>query len=1052
MWLVRIALKRPYTFVVVALLILVFGGASSINTRKDVFPDINVPVISVIWSYTGLTAKDVENSITTYSEIAMSTTVNGIERIESQTLNGTALIRVYLYPDADVAAALSMITSVSQAILHLMPPHIYPPIILQYTPSSVPIVQMILSSETMPEQDLYDYTNIRLRNKIFEIQGIALPHPFGGKLRELMIDVDPEALQARGLSARDVNNAVLRQSLIVPGGDTRIGSIDYVVDTNTNPLLPEEFNNIPITTINDSVIYLRDVAFAHAGFPPQINIVRDQGKRGCLQTVIKNGQTSIPQIIDQLKEMMPELRAAAPKGVEMNLLFDQSVFVNAAVKNVVVEGLLAALLTGVCMLLFLGSWRSTVVVLVSIPLSVLASIIMISLLGYSLDLMTLGGLALSIGILVDNATVTLENIHRHIEFGKPLKESILDGSQEIAIPSFVSTLAICIVFLPVALLVGPSKFLFVPFAYSVVFAIGISYVLSRTLVPVMVAYLLKNEHHKEKSDSLMDRFYARFEKGFEAFRRRYDKALHAALDRRPLVCTIFALVFCSSLLPVPMIGIDFFPRVDAHQLRLHVKAPTGTRVEVTEEIFGSVEEEIKKVIPPGEISMMIDNIGINPNYYNMAYGDNATIGSWDGEILIALDAEKQTKSTFEYMDDLRIDLKKRFPDYTFFFQPADLISQILNFGLPTPIDVHIVGHDPGNLEIARQLVDEISHVPGAADVHMHQDVAAPELFLNIDRTLLAQLGLTQSDVMNDILISYSDSTVVTPNYWLDRTTKMPYPIAIQMPKYRVENVDDLMNMPISSPLTKRSALLSNVAKLERRTTPAVINHSDIQPVYDIYANVQGSSLGKVAGKIQKILDKYKPKLAPGNSLRMEGMVSDMQTAYMRLGIGFVCAIVLIYFILVINFQSWLDPSIIIMALLGAIAGIIWILFLTGTSFSVPSLMGAIVSMGVATANSILVVSFANHQLLEGKSSRDASHASGSIRLRPVLMTALAMILGMIPMALGLGEGGEQNAPLGRAVIGGLILATFTTLFFVPVVFSYFRKKPNLYLAEESEVR
>jgi multidrug efflux pump subunit AcrB len=877
-----------------------------------------------------------------------------------------------------------------------------------------------------------------------------LPHPFGGKVRELMVDVDPKALHALGLSPRDVNQAIFDQSLIIPTGDAKIGTIDYVVNANANPLLPEDYNQIPIKTINGSVVYLRDVGRAHSGFPPQINIVRNMGKRGCLQTIIKNGTTSIPQITDELKAMMPELRAAAPPGMNINLLFDQSVFVDAAIKNVVTEGLLAALLTGLCMLLFLGSWRSTLIVLTSIPLSVLATIILLGMLGYSLDLMTLGGLALSIGILVDNATVTLENVHRHFELGKPLQEAIFDGLEEITIPSFVSTLAICVVFLPVTLLVGASKSLFVPFALSVVFAIGFSFLLSRTLVPVMIAYLLKKEHVADKPKTFLERFYTKFERGFDRFRERYQKMLRSSLKHRSLTCLLFGIIFLSSIFLVPFIGIDFFPRVDANQLRLHVKAPTGTRVEVTEEIFGSVEEAVKRVIPQGEISMMIDNIGVNPLPYNMAYGDNATIGHWDGEILIALNPKKKKKSTFEYMKELRPYLKKRFPDCIFYFQPADLISQILNFGLPTPIDVRIVGRDKNNLQLALELVEKISHVPGAVDVHLHQDVATPELFLNIDRTLLAQLGLTQKDIMNDILISFSDSTVVSRNYWLDRTMGVPYSIAVQAPKYRFNTIEELLNMPISSPFTPRASLLSNLAILERKTTPAVINHVNIQPAYDVFANIEGLSLGKVAGPIQKILDEYKLKLAPGNKLQLRGMVSDMNLAYTKLGIGFLCAIILIYFILVINFQSWLDPFIIVMALLGAISGILWLLYLTHTSFSVPSLMGAIVAMGVATANSILVVTFANEQLLEGKSSEEASHMAGVIRLRPVVMTALAMVLGMLPMALGIGEGAEQNAPLGRAVIGGLIVATVTTLFFVPTVFSIFRKKPNIYLVKENQ--
>ena len=1046
MWFVRLSLRRPYTFVVIALLIFIFGSALTIQSPKDALPNINVPVISVIWSYEGLTASDIEKSVTTFSEISMSTTVNGIERIESQSLNGTAMIRVYLYPDADVAAAIAEITAVSQAILHKIPAHIFPPFILLYTPSSVPIIQLVLSSDTMPEEDLYNYADVVMRDKVFEIRGITLPHPYGGKLRQMMVDIDPDALQARGLSPRDVDKAMLNQSLVLATGDARIGDIDYVVNANACPKDPEEYNNYPIATIDGVVIFLRDVAHAHNGFPPQVNSVHEMGKRGVLQTVLKNGNNSIPKIIDSLKELMPEIRASAPKNVKISLLFDQSVFVNAAVKNVAVEGLLAATLTGLLMFLFLGSWRSTIIVVISIPLAALGTIIIISLMGYSLNLMTLGGLALSTGILVDNATVTLENIHRHFNLGKPLRESILIGSQEIALPSFVSTMAICIVFLPVMLLVGPSRFLFIPFSLSVVFAIVISYFLSRTLVPVMVDYMLKHERD-EKKENLVERFHKKFEKGFERFRDGYGRLLGTCLKHRAITCTISILVFSSSFVLVPFIGIEFFPMVDANQLRLHVKAPTGTRIEVTEQIFAQVEKEITKLIPNHEINTIINDIGVNPNYYNMAYGDNATIGFWDGEILIALNPKK-SKSISEYMELLRRHLSQKFPQCTFFFQSADLISQTLNFGLPTPIDVQIVGNSHNNWELAQELLEKISHVPGAVDVHLHQEIASPELFLNFDRILLSQLKLTAKDIMNDILISFSNSSIVNPNYWLDPVTRLGYPITVQTPQYRISNLEALLNTPISSPSSKSSPLLRNLAKVERRITPAVINHVNIQPVFDVYANVHGISLGKVARNIQKVIDSLKPKLEPSNHIEIRGMVRDMQLAYTRLGIGFLCAVILIYFILVINFQSWLDPFIIIIALFGAIAGILWIFFLTNTSFSVPSLMGAIVSMGVATANSILLVSFANSQLLEGKPSLEASHTAGIIRLRPILMTALAMIFGMMPMALSLGVGGEQNAPLGKAVIGGLILATLTTLIFVPVIFSIFRKVPNAYLAEE----
>lgn len=1055
MWIVRLALRRPYTFVVVALLLMILGGWSIRQTRKDIFPDVNIPVVSVIWTYGGLSAEEFDQRITTYSEYALSGNVNDIERMESQTLNGLSVIRLYFHPNVEIQAAVAQATAVSQAILRRMPPSVQPPIILRYSANSVPIIQMLLSSEKLTEQELYDYGIFRIRQNISVIQGSTLPTPYGGKVRQVMIDLDPVALQARGLSPRDVNDAVNAQILTLPTGDVKIGNIDYHVNTNSTPDLIATMNDIPIKVVDGVVVYLRDIGFAHDGFVPQTNIVRNKGNRSVLLTILKNGPASTLSIIDQVKEKLPSIRAAAPEGMQIDLLFDQSIFVRAAIDSVLLAGFLAAVLTGMMILIFLGSWRSTLIVLVSIPLSILASIILLSWMGETLNVMTLGGLALAIGILVDDATVTIENIHRNMALGKPLRQAVLDGSYQIAIPAFVSTLSICIVFTPVILLVGPARFLFVPFALAVVFAISASYILSRTLVPVMIEHMLGSEMHlytgtdREPSNAF-ERYQAAFDKKFNKFRSHYNHLLNWCLYYRGTVLVCFALIFMSSLLLLPFIGEDFFPVVDAGQFRLHVKAASGTRLEVTEEIFGAVEEEIRKVIPPEDIALMLDNIGLVSVAYNLAFGDNATIGSYDGEILVSLN-EKRHASTPEYMARLREHLKKQFPTLTFYFQPADMTSQILNFGLPTPIDVRVIGYNKKeNLKIAQELVEKIAKVPGAVDVHLHQVVDAPELFIDADRTLLSRTGISQRELMNDVLISYSDSTVVTPNYWLDRQAGIPYLITVQTPKYRVNSFEEFLRMPIASPDTKESQLLSNLANVVRRNAVDVTNHYNVQPVYDIYANVQGRDLGGVAADIQKIVDEYQPKMAPGNTILIQGMVSNMTAAFNRLGIGFVFAIVLVYLLMVVNFQSWLDPFVIIMALPGAISGIIWMLFLTHTTFSVPSLMGTIMSIGVATANSILIVTFANLQLHEGKDSTLAMRAAGCTRLRPVLMTALAMIVGMIPMALGIGEGGEQNAPLGRAVIGGLMMATLTTLFFVPVVFTYLRTKPNPFLAAETE--
>jgi multidrug efflux pump subunit AcrB len=1048
MWIVELALRRPYTFVVIALLIAIMSSVFMFVTPKDIFPNINIPIISVIWQYTGLPAEEFAQRITTYSEYALFNNVNDIERIESQTVSGIGLIRLYFHPEADIPTAIAEATSISQAILKRMPPGILPPIILRYYVNTVPIVQMILSGESVSESQLYDYGNWRVRQALGTIPGATFLTPYGGVVRQLMVDVDSLALQSRGLSARDVNTAIQNQVLTTPLGDSRIGTYDYNVNMNNTPVEPDSFNDIPIKTIDQKIVFLRDVGFAHDGFAPQTNIVRRNGVGSVLMQILKNGAASTLDIVNQVKELLPTIRAAAPKGMDINLIFDQSIFVKNAIEGVVTEGVLAAGLTGILVLIFLGSWRSTLIVLISIPLSIMTSIIFLSLMGETLNIMTLGGLTLAIGILVDDATVAIENIHRNISAGKPLEQAILDGSYEVTIPAFVSTLSICIVFLPVALLVGPAKFLFTPLALAVVFAIIASYVLSRTLIPVMIKFILPPEMYLYTGggpQSALDRYHVKFSDRFHRFRDSYGSSLQWGLENRIIILIIFGLIFCSALFISPFIGEDFFPSVDAGQLRLHVKAASGTRIEVTAEIFSEVENEIKKVIHPNDIAMLIDNIGLNPVPYTLAFGDNATVGGFDGEILLSLKPERKY-STAEYMRRLREHLKDKFPNLLFFFQPADMVNQILNLGLPTPIDVKVSGYDySNNLKIANELVKKISHVPGAVDAHLHQVVDLPELFLEVDRMKLAIAGIDQSEVTNDILINFSDSTTLTPNFWLDKKSGIPYIIAVQNPKYRVNSVEGLMHIPISSPLTQESQLLCDLCTLERRPSAGVVNHLNIQPVYDVFANVQGRDLGGVASDIQDIVDDYKDKLTPGNNIIISGVVSNMKLAFKKLGFGFIFAIILVYFIMVINFQSWLDPFVITMAIPGALSGIVWILFLTGTTFSIPSLMGSIMSIGVVTANSILLVTFANFQLKEGKTNIQAVHTAALTRLRPILMTALAMIVGMIPMALGFGEGGEQNAPLGRAVIGGLIVATLTTLFFVPVMFSFLRHKENPYL-------
>src|SRR2546425_540221 len=954
MWIVRLALRRPYTFIVMGLTILLLGVFAIVTTPTDIFPEIDIPVVSVIWSYDGLTSEDMASRITTFSEYTISSAVSDVRTIESQTYPGVAVIKIYFQPNVKVEAALAQVTAVSQRILRRRPRGAAPPLIIQYNASSVPIIQLALSGKTLSEAELYDYGIYRIRQQIAPIQGITLPLPYGGKPRQIMVDLDPQALLSKGISAADVSNAVNLQNLTLPSGSVKLGPREYRVSLNSSP---------------DAV---------------------------------------------------------------------------AALAGVLTEGAIAAFLTGLMILLFLGSWRSTLVVITSIPLSILTSLAILSAIGQTLNVMTLGGLALAVGILVDDATVEIENIHRNLGLGKRLVQAILDGAQQIATPAFVSTLSICIVFVPVVFLTGPAKYLFTPLAMAVVFAMLASYVLSRTIVPTLVRYLLASEAHGPvdagAAPSVFRWLHGGFQRRFERLRTAYVGALENALARRRRVFGVFAVIAVSGAVLLPFIGRDFFPTVDTGQFRLHVRAPAGTRIEETEQVFADVEAAIRRLIPKDEVQLVIDNIG-QPQPINLAFTDSATIGPSDGEILVSLNPERH-QPTERWMKTLRETLPREFPGVTFFFQPPDIVSQILNFGLPAPIDVQVTGfNQPKTHEMALEIADRMARIPGAADVHLHQVVNTPSLLVNVDRSRAAELGLTQRDVANNVLVSLSSSAVVTPNYWSDPRSGINYLVAVQTPQNRIDSINTLMNTSVTTGTTGPQQLLSNLATVERREMPAVISHSNVQPVFDIYANVQGRDLGSVATGVQKIVAELRPKLPPGHTIAVRGQVESMSSAFLRLGLGLIFAVLLVYLLMVVNFQSWLDPFIIITALPVGFCGIVWMLFVTHTTFSVPALMGAIMSVGVATANSILLVTFANDQMLEGHDSRSAALAAGATRLRPVLMTALAMIIGMLPMSLGLGEGGEQNAPLGRAVIGGLAVATVATLFLVPLVYSVLRRRP-----------
>jgi CzcA family heavy metal efflux pump len=1043
---VQLALRRPYTFIVMAMLIVLATPFVLARMATDIFPEINIPVVSVIWNYTGLPAQEMGQRISGQVERGLTTTVSDIEHIESQSLAGVSIIKVFFQPTANIEMAISQVVASMQAQVRQLPPGITPPLVIKYSASSVPVIQLALSSPTRSENSLFDSTVNQLRPQLITVPGAAIPFPYGGKNRLISVDLDTQALQARGLSPADVVNAVNTQNLILPSGTAKFGSTEYNVKMNGSPDAIAGLNDLPIRTVNGATTYLRDVAYVRDGFSPQTNVVRQDGVRGVLLSVLKNGGASTLDIVSNIRAMLPIAAQTMPEDIKITPLFDQSVFVKAAVKGVVFEAILAAALTAAMVLLFLGNWRSTLIIGLTIPLSILASILVLYSLGETLNLMTLGGLALSVGILVDQAIVTIENIERHLHMGTPLKEAIEVGAGEIGSAAFVSTLCICIVFVPMFFLSGVARFLFVPLAEAVVFAMLASYLLSRTLVPTLVMLLMGGSHGgghapaEGAKQSALQRLYRAFDRRFERVRRAYTLVLSAVLSKRAGFIGLF-LGFCLlSCLLYPALGRDFFPTVDAGQIRLHLRAPTGTRIEETARLTDQVEAAIRELVPPDQLETILDNLGVPNSGINLSYSNAGTIGTFDGELLLSL--KEGHKPTEQHVSLLRAELPKRFPGIEFFFQPADIVTQILNFGLPAAIDVQFSGNDmAGNAVRAAELTKAIRQIPGAVDAHVHQRLDGPALSLQMDRTRLQQYGLTASNVGQNVLIALSGSSQTAPAFWLNPVNGVVYSIAVQTPQYTVDSLDSLLNIPVgagtggATGATGAQQLLGNLVSTQADRQPAVMSRYNIAPVIDVYVSVQGTDLASVASKVQKLVDEMRPKLSRGSRVEIRGQVQTMQSSFIGLGVGLAMAIVLVYLLIVVTFQSWLDAAIIITALPAALAGIAWMLFITGTTLSVPALTGAIMTMGVATANSILLVSFARERLQAGIPPLSAALEAGATRIRPVLMTALAMIIGMIPMALGLGEGAEQNAPLGRAVIGGLIFATVSTLFFVPAVFA-----------------
>jgi multidrug efflux pump subunit AcrB len=1057
MWIVKVALQRPYTFIMLAVLIVLMGGYAILKTATDIFPNIKIPIAAVIWRYNGILPEEIANRIVLFSERVAQTTVNDVEHTESQSVNGTAVVKYFFQPDADQDLSMSQITAVSQVQLAFSPPGTTPPFVLSYSASSVPILQLALSSDTLPESQIYDLGNTILRTQLATVAGASIPFPFGGKQRQVQVDLDPQALRAHRLSANDVVAAIGAQNLILPAGTQKIGPLEYFIKLNASPTQIEDLNNLPIRAGNGSVTYIRDVAHVRDGYSPQTSMVRLEGRRAILMSVLKTGKASTIDIINSINEKLPQIRASLPPELKIEPLSDQSVFVRAAISGVVREALIAGALTGLLILLFLGSWRSTLIITISIPLSILASIYCLSALGETINIMTLGGLALAVGILVDDATVTIENINYHLEQGKEVEIAILDGAHQIALPALVSTLSICIVFVPMFMLAGIAKFLFIPLAEAVVFAMLASYILSRTLVPTLAKFWLKPHAvgTRAKERRFLARFQQRFERGFEKMRDDYRALLRAALHSGPRFAAIFLGAMAATALlafplgPLPGLGQDFFPSVDGGQIKLHVRARTGTRIEETAALCDAIEATIRENIPRDQLGPVVDNLGLPYSGINLAYSTSAPVGPGDADIFVNLNSGH--RPTAEFVRVLRIKLAASFPSTTFSFLPADMISQILNFGLPSPIDVQIVGFDvQGNRTFANNLLQKLHSVAGAVDLHIHQTGDYPQFNVDVDRTKAQLLGLTEQAVASNMLVSLSGSFQTSPSFWVDPKSGTQYQVATQTPQFRLETLNDLGNTPLSGGVGG-SQILSNLASIHRSVAPAVVSHYNATPAIDIYGSVQGVDLGYVSVQIGKILVAAEHDLPKGSHVVLRGQSQTMKASFNGLLIGLIGAIILVYMLIVVNFQSLLDPFIIITALPAALAGIVWMLFLTHTTVSVPALTGAIMCMGVATANSVLVVSFARERMNAGDDAFEAALQAGFTRLRPVLMTALAMIIGMIPMALGLGDGGEQNAPLGRAVIGGLIFATTATLFFVPTVFSIIHGRPTSHPIHAAEI-
>ncbi|MCW3094656.1 MAG: Cation/multidrug efflux pump [Chthonomonadaceae bacterium] len=1056
MWIVRLALSRPRMVAVIGILILLLGVLNITRMAKDIFPPINLPVISVIWSYGGLAPQETERRIIRVSEIAITNNIASIQHVESQSLTGVGVIKVFFQPGTQVSEAVAQITAAMQSVLRGLPQGATPPIILPYDASDVPIVQLALNSNTRPINQVMDAASNTVIPQLITVPGATIGSAAGGPNRQIMVDLDPQAMTAHGVTAQELTTAIGSQNLILPAGDAKIGTRDYFVRLNNSPTAVDTFNNLPIKMVNGATIYVRDVAHVRDGSGIPQSIIRVDGKPAVLITILKNGSASTLDVVNAVKAKLPALQALLPPDIKLNLLLDQSIFVRSAVTGVVREAVVAACLTGLMILLFLGSWRSTLVVAISIPLSILASIVLLGVVGQTINTLTLGGLALAVGMLVDDATVEVENTTRNLGEGMPLREGILHSAQQVALPALTSTLSICIVFVPVAFLSGVSQSLFLPLAMAVIFAMLPSYFLSRTLVPNMMLHLLDREldlyqptaagsvEEAPSKRNIVWRIHEHFERHFDAVRDAYHRLFERALHHRVITVGILLVFFTGSAVLLPSIGQDFFPNVDSGQMRLHVRVPPGTRLETTGRIYSRIDNSIRKVIPPQEMALILDNIGL-PGGISYVRGNSGTIGPADGEIDVSLTANHH--STWDYMAKLRQVLQKEYPECTFYFQPADISTQVLDFGTSAPIDIQVLGpyqNQEKNYALAQQIQKQVALVSGVVDTYIYQVHNAPEMRLNVDRTQAMQVGLTQQNVAGNILVSLSSSSLVSPSYYLDPKNGVQYIVTVQTPQYKVNSVASLLSTPVSSTDISGShatpQLLSNMATVGRDTTPMVVSHYNTLPVFDVFASVQGRDLGGTAGDIQPILTAIRKQAPRGTTITMNGQVQTMKTSFMQLGFGLIFAIVLIYLLLTVTFESWVDPLVIVMASPGALCGVLWGLFVTQSTFNVPSLMGTIMSIGVATANSILLVTFANEQREEGKNAIEAALAAASTRFRPVIMTALAMIVGMLPMALGLGDGGEQNAPLGRAVIGGLLVATCTTLFFVPIMYTVLRRK------------